>query len=162
MICPKCGVLLPDNITKCGNCGFVFVGGDAPDKTVVGKPSSSGETEVAQKSPTETMIFQAEDEKPIYGWLVITDGPNKWKEFRIPDEAGQFLIGKDEGCAIRLDAKGIERFHASLRIKEGKLYITDLDTEMGTYVDDEPVTKVEVQDGAVIKIGDVTLKFRKF
>jgi len=162
MICPKCGVLLPDNVMKCGNCGFAFVNGNASSKTVLEESPPSAETEIVQEYAEETLIFHEGEKKPVYGWLVIIDGPNKWKEFRIPNEPGQFLIGSDEGCAIRLDAEGIERFHASLRIRDGKLYIVDLDTETGTYIKDNPIEKSIVEDGAIIRVGDVTLKFRKF
>lgn len=160
MICPKCGVLLPDNITKCGNCGFMFTSGGY-DQTQI--EIISEKTKIIEEIPTQvTTIFQEIEEKPIYGWLVIIDGPNKWKEYRIPDEEKQYLIGKDESCTIRLEGKGIEKFHASLRIRENKLYITDLDTESGTFVNDNLAVKTEVKDGDTIKIGNVVLKFRKF
>jgi len=160
MICPKCGVLLPDNVIKCGNCGFMFASGGY-DQTRI--EISSEETKIIEEIPTAvTSIFQEVEEKPIYGWLVIIDGPNKWREFRIPDEEKQYLIGKEESCTIRLEGKGIEKFHASLRIRDNKLYITDLDTESGTFVNDNPAVKTEVKDGDTIRIGNVILKFRKF
>ncbi len=155
MICPKCGVLLPDNVSKCGNCGF-SISNKEIDKTVVAPDASP------VKAVNETVVFMCEEEKPIYGWLVIIEGPNQWKEFRIPDEPGQHLIGTDETCAFRLMGEGIERFHASLRLREGKLFITDLDTEEGTYLNNKQIAKAEVQDGDRIKIGSIQLKFRKF
>ena len=51
--------------------------------------------------------------------------------------------------------------HASFRLKEGRLSITDLDTLGGTLVNDTPITKTDLQDGDLIKVGGNVLKFRK-
>jgi pSer/pThr/pTyr-binding forkhead associated (FHA) protein len=51
--------------------------------------------------------------------------------------------------------------HISIRLKDGKLYLTDLDTSTGTLVNGKEITRVELQDGDEIKVGSTTLKFRK-
>ncbi len=164
MICPNCGVLLPEDVKQCGKCGHQL------DKDL-GKTIVEGEvggiidldkTVVEEVELPKTVIFQSDKEKPLYGWLVIIEGEGQWREFRIPDEEKQFLIGKDESCYIRLSDPTIERFHASLRIKNGKLIITDLDTDGKTLLEDKVVIKEEIPDGSIIQIGQTKLKFRKF
>ena len=52
--------------------------------------------------------------------------------------------------------------HASLRYKDQKFTITDLDSTNGTYLNDrtDPIAREELKDGDTIRIGDVTLKFK--
>ena len=168
MICPKCGVLLPDNVTACGHCGQGFSDPEtgASDNTTKTIPfAEEADTiafEATQLSPTDRFQMTSEP-KPIFGWLVVIEGEDLWREFLITQENRQYLIGKGpEHCAFRLRGDGIENMHASLRLRDEKLFITDLDTEGGTYLNDEPVTREEVNDGDRIRIGDVILKFRKF
>ncbi len=168
MICPKCGFLLPDGIDKCTHCGATLEEAPTPKdytvikNTVLEEPISLGETRIEESTIGETILVPFE-EKPIYGWLVIIEGLDQWREFRVPDEEGQFLIGRNfEGCAIKLRDKGVEKFHASLRVRDGRLFLTDLDTESGTYLNDKEIAREEVKDGDIIRVGEAVLKFRKF
>ena len=168
MICPKCGVLLPDNVTACGHCGCGFSGSETgpADNTTKTPPFSDDAdpnlSQATQLSAPDRFPTVSEP-KPIFGWLVVIEGEDLWREFLITQENRQYLIGKStEHCAFRLRGNGVENMHASLRLKDEKLFITDLDTEDGAYLNDEPVTREEVKDGDRIRIGDVILKFRKF
>lgn len=165
MICPNCGVLLPDDVDKCGKCGFELSNQDL-GKTIVegetGGQANFATTVVEEPTPQKTLFYVPPEEKPLFGWLVIVEGENQWREFRLPAEERQFLVGQDESCFIRLEDPNIERFHASLRIKDGKLFITDLDTDGKTLLDGKPVIKEEVPDGALLQVGNTKLKFRKF
>ncbi len=168
MICPNCGVLLPDDIEVCGKCGFRFSEAQEFGKTMVeGEITGSSSLEktivVEEKEELkQTVLFLTSEDKPPFGWLVIIEGPEQWREIRLPDEEGQYLIGRDETCAIKLADPAVERFHASLRLKGGRLFITDLDTDGRTLLNDEPVIREEIPDGAVIQVGKTKFKFRKF
>ncbi len=165
MICPNCGVLLPDDVDRCGKCGFELSNQDLGKTVVEGELSSQASftnTVIEETSAAKTVFYVPPEEKPLFGWLVIVEGENQWREFRLPAEEGQFLIGRDESCFIRLEDPNVERFHASLRIKEGKLFITDLDTDEKTLLEGKPIVKEEVPDGAILQVGSTKLKFRKF
>jgi len=132
------------------------------DKT---KPIESlGATRIyTEKELGKTVIFTPQEErKPVFGWLVITDGKDAWKVFKLSNEEGQFLLGKGDECTIKLEDEQVESRHASIRLKEGKLYLTDLDTPSGTLVNEKEIAKVELQDGDDIKVGGTRLRFRKF
>jgi len=53
--------------------------------------------------------------------------------------------------------------HASLRYKDQKYTITDLDSTNGTFLNDraDPIAREELKDNDVIRMGDVTLKFKR-
>jgi len=166
MICPNCGVLLPDNTKMCGKCGHKFADVEDFGKTVV-ETETKGEVDLAKTivetdDLKKTEVITYPDEKPIFGWLVIIKGAQPWREFRLPDEEAQYFIGKDESCTIKLSDPSIEKFHASLRIKEGKIFITDLDTNTGTFVNDKRILREEIKDGDLIKVGETIIKFKKF
>ena len=52
--------------------------------------------------------------------------------------------------------------HASLRYKDQKFFLTDLDSTNGTYLNDarDPIAREELKDNDVVRIGEVSLKFK--
>lgn len=165
MICPHCGTLIPEKVKICPSCGKV-VEADSEGVTKIVEDTSNIRVETTttlysqQESHGETIIFR-ERMEAILGWLVILDGEEQWKDYRIPDKDCQIILGSGGDSNLVLRGKGIVRNHASIRVKGGKVYITDLDTETGTYVNGEQVVRKELEDGSLIKIGDVVLKFRR-
>jgi pSer/pThr/pTyr-binding forkhead associated (FHA) protein len=52
--------------------------------------------------------------------------------------------------------------HASLRAQDGKFFLTDLDSTNGTFLnrDDKRIAREEIKDNDLIRLGEVTLKFK--
>ena len=95
-----------------------------------------------------------------YGWVI-------WNEKTIALTEASMLLGRDPQCAIWIDAPGVSRRHASIRVAgEGTAtgagaVIEDLSSTNGTFVDGRPVrTPVALQDGQEIAIGEATLVYR--
>ncbi len=160
MVCPFCGAIVPEGFDVCPSCGRSvkelefgktrIIESQTEQKTAIYSVESMGKTVVMKK-----------EKDPIVGWLVVVEGKPVWEDFRIPLRDCQLIIGSEEGVDIMLEGQGVEKRHASLRVKEGKVYLTDLDTETDTVVNGEAITKVELDDGSEIKVGDVKLKYRK-
>jgi hypothetical protein len=109
-----------------------------------------------------TKIFgQPAKPKPFLGWLVVMEGKQQWQQFIIPLEEKRSTIGRGDDADFRFDEEGCELIHASLRVREGALFVTDLDTTAGTLVHDQPISKTELQDGDEIRIGSTVLKYRR-
>lgn len=170
MICPSCGCLVPDDDFRCRNCGKEI--GSRIDR--IDTQTKLGETHVEElitptriysgKDASRTLLYSPdlEKRKPILGWLVAIEGKDQWKEFRLYKEETQLLIGTSEECMICLEDERLEARHASLRVKDEKLFLTDLDSSSGTYVNGEGITKVEIKDSDDIKLGETVLRFRRF
>ncbi len=176
MTCRTCGAEIPQGGKFCPNCG---ASADSdPGATQSSGAFDPGATRIFENSSPRddlesTRLFEAQDlgktmifmpqekRKPIFGWLVVIEGPDAWEEFRIFDEEGQLILGKGGECQLKLRDEALEGMHASFRLKEGRLSITDLDTLGGTLVNDTPITKTDLQDGDLIKVGGNVLKFRK-
>jgi DNA-binding winged helix-turn-helix (wHTH) protein len=89
-------------------------------------------------------------------WLV-------WHERVIVLEEGDHTVGRDPECTVWLDASGVSRRHARIRIVRGDeaVLLQDLGSTNGTLVQDVPITgEVRLTDGAEIQIGSVRLKLR--
>lgn len=75
-----------------------------------------------------------------------------------PIEEGCHTIGRDENCDIYLAHLSISRRHALLVNKNGKLWLRDLTSQNGTFVNGVAVTLCPVGEGSVIRLGLVTLE----
>ena len=75
------------------------------------------------------------------------------------------LIGRDPECAIWIDAPGVSRRHARIRVSDvdgrPNAVLEDLDSTNGTFVDGVRLTEpVQLKDGDAVGIGEATLTFR--
>lgn len=103
----------------------------------------------------------AEKQKPpVVGWFVVLNGPQKGEDFRIRE--GPNTIGSASDADIVLHDTAISGKHASLRYKDQKFTITDLDSTNGTFLNDrsDPIAREELKDNDIIRVGEVALKFK--
>lgn len=89
-------------------------------------------------------------------WLV-------WRDRSALLNEGETIIGRDPHCGLWLDAPGVSRQHASIRIDTSRrsASITDLARTNGTLVQGTAVAEpTPLADGDVITVGSVELTFR--
>ncbi len=70
-------------------------------------------------------------------------------------------IGRDRENDIVLDSDSVSRRHARIEHRDSRIYVTDLDSTNGTYVNDEadPVSNCQLRRGDQVKIGDTIFKY---
>ncbi len=70
-------------------------------------------------------------------------------------------IGRDRENDIVLDSDSVSRRHARIEHRDGRIYVTDLDSTNGTYVNDDPdpVSNCQLRKGDQMKIGDTIFKY---
>jgi DNA-binding winged helix-turn-helix (wHTH) protein len=93
---------------------------------------------------------------PARCWLV-------WNERAMVLQDGDNTVGRDPQCTVWLDASGVSRRHARIRIVSGDdaVFLQDLGSKNGTLVQGSPITgEIRLTDGAVMQIGSVQLKLR--
>jgi DNA-binding winged helix-turn-helix (wHTH) protein len=84
-----------------------------------------------------------------------------WVRRIFPLVEGDNVVGRDEDVSLRIDAPGISRRHALIRVRAGEATIEDLGSKNGTYVrGGRLVGPVALQDGDVFVLGEVALSFR--
>jgi diguanylate cyclase (GGDEF)-like protein len=62
-------------------------------------------------------------------------------------------IGRHPGCAILVDDAGVSRNHASIFEQDGDLYIEDLSSRNGTFIEGARVTRDKLTEGCLLQIG---------
>ena len=83
--------------------------------------------------------------------LVIQSGKHKGTRLTLPDK--DIVIGRDKGCGIRLASSDVSRQHCRLRWQAGYLHVSDLGSQNGTLVNDQPLTgEVQLQIGDRLQI----------
>jgi DNA-binding winged helix-turn-helix (wHTH) protein len=91
-------------------------------------------------------------------WLV-------WKDRTFVLAEGENIIGRDPQCGVWLDASGVSRQHASIRVdpESRRAVLTDLNSTNGTLARGATVdAPTALTDGDVIAIGSVELTFRSW
>ena len=85
----------------------------------------------------------------------------KWVSGRKTLDEGEHVIGRDPDVEIYLDAPGVSRRHALIRIAAARATIEDLGSKNGTFVGDQRVDgSRSIGDGDVITVGSVKLTVR--
>jgi hypothetical protein len=109
-----------------------------------------------------TVLLTDKRKAPVVGWFVALTGEQKGEDFRVHD--GQNVIGSAPDADIQLRDTAVSSKHASLRYKDQKFFLTDLDSSNGTFVNEgtTPIAREELKDNDIVRIGEVSLKFKCF
>lgn len=84
--------------------------------------------------------------------LVVATGVHAGKSIPVPGP--QFIVGRDPSCHLRPASPAVSKRHTAIFAREGKLYVKDLGSTNGTFLNDEPVTSDrEITHGDRLKIG---------
>jgi DNA-binding winged helix-turn-helix (wHTH) protein len=86
-----------------------------------------------------------------------------WEKRIIPLVEGENVLGRDEGVTVRIDAPGVSRRHAQIRVSGAEATIEDLGSKNGTYVGDAPspiAAPTTLPDDCRFRLGRVLLVFR--
>jgi DNA-binding winged helix-turn-helix (wHTH) protein len=113
--------------------GYAFAG-EASDEATAHRP------EVASSQPAPRVV---------------------WGRRVLPLVEGENVLGRDEEVGLRIDAAGISRRHALIRVLGGEGTLDDLGSKNGTYVGGKRINgPVPLRDGDVFVLGEVALVFR--
>lgn len=75
------------------------------------------------------------------------------KEAAVQLDGVETIIGRDDGCGIRLDGLGLSRRHCAILKQGARFLLRDLDSENGTWVNGERVQERELRHGDRIGLG---------
>lgn len=88
----------------------------------------------------------------------VLSPPAKQRSFtaRLP-----LLLGRGEEAKFRIQHDLVSRRHCEFFARDGRVFIHDLGSTNGTFLDDEPLpvsTKTEVPPGAVVRVGGLSFR----
>ena len=81
-----------------------------------------------------------------------------YQSWILPDDA---VIGRDERSDVVVDDVRVSRQHARLSRRDGRRFISDLESVNGLIVNGVRVDNRELSDGDLVQFGDVVLRYRK-
>jgi diguanylate cyclase (GGDEF)-like protein len=90
-------------------------------------------------------------------FLIEIYGPLLGKNYPISDQ--EITIGRDPGCTIQIDHENVSRTHCKLVKTSQAIYIEDLGSTNGTFLNDAIISTEKLRHGDLIKIGGVVFKF---
>ncbi|HEX5754317.1 MAG TPA: GGDEF domain-containing protein [Archangium sp.] len=90
--------------------------------------------------------------------IVQIHGPELGKKYALQET--EFTIGREEGNHIVVDLDNVSRRHAMIIRKQGRMFVKDLASTNGTYLNDQEVTQeTPLRSGDLIKVGGSIFKF---
>jgi DNA-binding winged helix-turn-helix (wHTH) protein len=102
----------------------------------------------------EPQVMTAADRARATLWLIVEGR-------QIPLSNGVSIIGRAADAAIRVEAPGMSRHHARIRVEHGQATLEDLASKNGTHLDGRRLSTPEpLEDGQQIRVGGITLTFR--
>lgn len=85
------------------------------------------------------------------GLLVRIDAVNAGQVFSV--NANEFTLGRHPDNTGCIDDQGISRFHAKIHRNNAEFAVEDLNSSNGTYVNGNPVTRVDLKNGDTLQLG---------
>jgi hypothetical protein len=152
--CPECGFVNDDGANYCQKCGaFVGVtdagvGGSGDPVTATYRVGDTGEL-----IPVD--LETAASEGPV---LVIRSGGGRVGE-SFPLDRDRMTIGRRPDSDVVLDDVTVSRDHALLVRRGGDLYLDDLGSLNGSYVNRRRIESHRLEDGDELQIGKYKLTF---
>ncbi len=90
--------------------------------------------------------------------LVILTGPRTGETISLAGD-GEFVIGRDAGCALPIEDGTISRRHAALRRDGQGFSVRDLGSRNGIRVQGRKVSESPLAHGDILHVGSVQLRF---
>ena len=78
---------------------------------------------------------------------------------RIELSKDYLVVGREPTCDVRLDDPHVSRTHAALQRRGSAVYVQDLGSSGGTFVNGNPVTMTELLPGDVVAFATVQARF---
>lgn len=139
------------------------IGGDPyrfPDSVTEREPFSPPALTPAP-APTAGPVVEPRPSQPRptpVAWFVVTEGPDKGREFQIV--RAEMRIGRGSDTDVHLEDGTVSREHATLRWEQGEYYLYDLGSLNTAKVNGRPASKARLQDNDQVSLGNTTLVFK--
>ena len=91
------------------------------------------------------------------GRVVFVSGPLQGDVVELVP--GRTRIGALDDNDITIPSKQVSRYHAELRVRDGRVHIWDLESANNTFVNGDRVDNSELRPGDVIAIGDAEMRY---
>jgi FHA domain len=152
MHCPECGFVNADGSNYCQKCGAFLADvthqHEGDDTTVAWQIGETGDLEAVDPDAV------ASDNSAL---VIRAGGGRSGETFLV--EGDQTRIGRSPEAEVFLDDVTVSRNHALLVRRRDGIYIDDLGSLNGTYVNRKRIESHKLQDGDELQVGKYKLTF---
>ena len=151
MHCPECGFVNAEGANYCQKCGAYLSRPEGTDEptTMTYTVDESGEM---HQVDIDEMV-----EKAGAALVIRSGGGRAGESFTLDDD--KVSIGRTPDAGVFLDDVTVSRNHALLVKRRDGLYIDDLGSLNGTYVNRRRIESHQLSDGDEIQIGKYKLSY---
>jgi len=89
--------------------------------------------------------------------LRIIDGPQAGASLEVR-EGGRAILGRSDRCDFRILDSWASRIHCAVACRADGVFLEDLNTKNGTYVNGKRVEKARLPDGSLVQLGTTTVQ----
>ena len=148
--CSECGFVNPEGANYCQKCGAYLARSEGEDaSTMAYKVGETGEYEPVDVTD--------EVDRAGAALVVRSGGGRAGESFTI--DRDRMSIGRTPDAAVFLDDVTVSRNHALIVRRDDGLYIDDLGSLNGTYVNRRRIESHKLDDGDEIQIGKYKLSY---
>lgn len=89
--------------------------------------------------------------------FIIKTGKYQGKKLKLPER--DITIGRDLECDIRISDSDVSRKHCELLIRNGELFVVDLESRNGTYINDIAIqAETPLHPGEQLRVGPMVFE----
>jgi pSer/pThr/pTyr-binding forkhead associated (FHA) protein len=147
--CPECGFVNPEGANYCQKCG-AFLGGPSEEPTTM--TYTVDDTGEMQPIDIDQVV-----EREGAALVIRAGGGRAGESFTIAED--RVSIGRSPDAGVFLDDVTVSRNHALLVRRRDGLYIDDLGSLNGTYVNRRRIESHLLADGDEIQVGKYKLSY---
>jgi hypothetical protein len=148
--CSECGFVNPEGANYCQKCGAYLARSEGEDaSTMAYKVGETGEYEPVDVTD--------EVDRAGAALVVRSGGGRAGESFTI--DRDRMSIGRTPDAAVFLDDVTVSRNHALLVRRDDGLYIDDLGSLNGTYVNRRRIESHRLEEGDEIQVGKYKLSY---
>jgi hypothetical protein len=149
LYCPECGFQNLESANYCSKCGTLLVRDEVGSETTMTYLPDEGDEDGG------LTLEEHLAEGPV---LVVRSGGGRAGEIFHP--AGErTTIGRSPDCEIFLDDVTVSRRHAVIVARDSELYVEDLGSLNGTFLNRRRIESGLLSDGDELQIGKYRLTF---
>ena len=136
--------------------GFLFFGKKDKKGSAAEAPAEEAD---AKTQAINISQFDDANFKPCVGWVVVMDGPQTGRDFRLV--AGRNRIGTDADMEVVLTDPYVSSHHATIVYNDEGIYqISDAGSTNGSKVNGKRVMQAQIVDNDRLQIGHTELRFK--
>ena len=75
-------------------------------------------------------------------------------------KAGINRLGRSSENHFQIEHHTVSRFHCEIDVRLDSMFVRDLDSSNGTYINDQPVGRAQLETGQILRLGDVRMEIK--